>query len=316
MGTSKAGGHGEVVISPEVQEALLSKEPVVALESALITHGLPFPRNVEVARQMVSSVSGEGATAATVAVIDGRIHVGLTDAQIQVLAESRSSRKVGVRDFALASVQRSSGGTTVAATIFAANRAGMRVFATGGIGGVHREYAFDVSADLAALAHTPIIVVCAGAKAILDLRATLEYLETLNVPVLGYGTDDFPAFYSRTSGLKAGGRLDSPQEVAKYWAAHCALGMRSAVLVANPIPEASAIPRSEMEGLITQASREALEQGIHGQALTPFLLKRLGELSDRRTIEANVALLVNNARLAAQIAVAVVHQEKSKERPT
>jgi pseudouridine-5'-phosphate glycosidase len=250
-----------------------------------------------------------------VAVIDGRIHVGLTDVQIQELPESGSSRKVGIRDLALAAVQRASGGTTVAATIFAANAAGIRVFATGGIGGVQREYAFDVSADLAALSHTPIIVVCAGAKAILDLRATLERLETLNVPVLGYGTDEFPAFYSRTSGLKAGGRLDSPREVAKYWAAHCALGMRSALLVANPMPEASAIPRSEIEVLIAHASREALEQGIHGQALTPFLLKRLGELSDRRTIEANVAPLVNNARLAAQIAVAVAHQEKRKESP-
>jgi pseudouridine-5'-phosphate glycosidase len=244
-------------------------------------------------------------------VIQGHTHVGLTDQQMAELAESKASRKIGVRDLLVAATHGYSGGTTVGATIFIAHAAGIHVFATGGIGGVHREYSFDVSGDLAALAHTPIIVVCAGAKAILDLRATVEQLETLNVPVLGYGTDEFPAFYSRESGFKTSGRLDSPAEVAECWAEHLKLGMPSALLITNPIPQDSAIPASEMEALIAQASREALERGIGGQALTPFLLEQLGQTSAGRTIAANVALLLSNARLAAQIAVAIALRERT-----
>jgi len=313
MVTSAAGGHGALTISPEVQEAIRAKAPVVALESAVITHGLPYPRNLEVARQMESTLEDQGAVAATVAVIDGRIQVGLTETELQILAESKSSRKVGVRDLVYAAMKGATGGTTVAASMFAAGIARIQVFVTGGIGGVHRENPFDVSADLAGLAQTPMIVVCAGAKSILDLRATLEVLETKGVPVLGYGSDEFPAFYSRTSGLGVSARFDSPHEIAAYWAAHRALGLKSALLVANPIPEESAIERDEMEVWIARASSEAVDQGIHGQALTPFLLERLGELSDHRTILANVALLKNNARLGAQIAVAVANLERTTE---
>jgi len=313
MVASGRGGREGIVLSPEVKRALLSRAPVVALESALITHGLPFPRNAEVARQMEAMVKSEGATAATVAVIDGLIHVGLEAEQISALAESKSCRKIGLRDLAAAAVQRTCGGTTVSATMFAAARAGIPVFATGGIGGVHRENPFDVSADLAALEKTRMIVVCSGAKAILDIPATLEMLEAMSVPVLGFGTDDFPAFYSRASGFTVTGRLDAPSELAEYWAAHCALGMTSALLVANPIPEASAIPQPEVETWITRASNEATEQGVRGQALTPFLLRRVGQLSNHRALAANVALLTNNARLAARIAVAVVERERNQE---
>ena len=313
MENSEAGGTGELSVLPQVQKAIRSRSPVVALESAVITHGLPVPRNLEMALHMESAVAAEGATAATVAVISGRIHVGLTRQQIETLAQSGSTHKIGVRDLAAAAVNRTSGGTTVASTMFAAKRAGICVFATGGIGGVHRESAFDISADIAALSNTSMIVICAGAKSILDLRATVELLETMSVPVVGYRTDEFPAFYSRTSGIGVSVRLESAAEIAEFWAAHQSLSVGSAVLVVNPIPEESAIPQNVTEGWINQASAEASEQGIRGQALTPFLLERLGQLSDARSIEANMALLLNNARLAARIAVAVANQRKSTE---
>lgn len=303
----------EMRISPRVQEALLANAPVVALESAVITHGLPFPRNMETALLLESTVAAEGATAATVGIIDGRIHVGLTEGQLQRLSSTEPKRKISVRDIALAVLDDATGGTTVAATLFAAGRAGIRVFATGGIGGVHRESKFDVSADLAALARTRMIVVCAGAKAILDLFATMEVLETMSVPVIGYGTDDLPAFYSPTSGIKLDVRLNSPLEIARYWTAHCALGMESAVLIANPIPDSAAIPTLEMEGLITKALREASAQAISGQQLTPFLLHQIGILSGGRAINANVALLQNNARLAARIATALIAEHQGKD---
>lgn len=312
MVADEESGWTGAVILPSVQEALLARAPLVALESAVITHGLPYPRNLEAVQQMESAVSAAGATPAVVAVLDGQIHVGATASEIEGLAESGSSQKIGVRDFAGAALSRSSGGTTVAATMFVAAKVGIHVFATGGIGGVHREYRTDISADLVALAQTSMIVVCAGVKAVLDLPATMEYLETMSVPILGYGTHDLPAFYSRSSGLKTSGRADSPQDISEYWAAHRALGMRSAVLVANAVPEDRAIPREELEELIGRASRAALQTGIHGQALTPFLLQRLAEPSNQRTIDANVALLVGNARLAAEIAVAVTHHQKGR----
>jgi pseudouridine-5'-phosphate glycosidase len=297
-----------MLVAPGVQKALLEKTPVVALESALITHGLPYPRNAEAASQMQSIIEAEGATAAMVAVIDGSLHVGLTAQQQDTLARTSSPMKIGVRDLPLAAVKSATGGTTVAATMFAAHRAGIEVFATGGIGGVHRESPFDISADIPALAKVRMIVVCAGAKAILDLRATLELLETMSVSVIGYGTDDWPAFYSRTSGLGLHARLDSPSEVAAYWARHCALGMNSAVLVANPIPAEAELSSAQMGPLIATASREAQEAGIRGKDLTPFLLSHVGGSSDGRTVDANLALLKNNARVAAQIAAAVAEE--------
>ena len=294
--------HPSLMVSPEIAQALGLGFPVVALESTVITHGLPRPQNLELARDMEKQVRDSGATPATIAVIDGEIRVGLSDAELARLSESDSTLKVSHRDFATAILRKMNGGTTVAGTMFVAQIAGIKVFATGGIGGVHKESAFDISTDLQALAGIPMIVVCAGAKAILDLPATLEYLETMGVPVVGYKTGEFPAFYSRESGLKVSVRLDSPKEVAEYARAHWNLGMKSAVLVTNPIPEKESIPAPEMEPIIAKASAEAVEKEIHGQALTPFLLRRISELSGGRSLRANLALLLNNARLAAQIA--------------
>jgi pseudouridine-5'-phosphate glycosidase len=260
---------------------------------------------MEAAIRMEEEVSAAGATPATIAVLDGEIRVGASGAEIERLAKTKESRKIGVRDFASASVERLSGGTTVAATMFAARHAGIAVFATGGIGGVHRQSVHDVSADLPALARGGMIVVCAGAKAILDLEATLEVLESSSVPVLGYRTGEFPAFYSRESGLPTSARADSPSAIAQYWARHCGLGLESAVLVVNPIPEQQQIATDELEDWIEQASTEARAQSIRGQALTPFMLARMAELSGGRTIEANMALLTNNARLAGEIAATV-----------
>ncbi|NOH02021.1 MAG: pseudouridine-5'-phosphate glycosidase [Chloroflexi bacterium] len=277
-----------------------------------MTHGLPRPQNLELAREMEKQVRDHGATPATIALLDGKIRIGLSDTELVRLSESDSTLKVSHRDFATAIVKKADGGTTVAGTMFAAHMAGIKVFATGGIGGVHKENPFDISTDLRSLAEIPVIVVCAGAKAILDLPATLEYLETLGVPVVGYQTDEFPAFYSRESGLNVSVRLDSPKEIAEFAKAHWNLGMRSGVLVANPIPEAESIPRSEMEPIIARASVEAMEKEIHGQALTPFLLSRIGELTGGKSLKANLALLLNNAHLAAEIAreVSVMKEKK------
>ena len=304
---------GIVRVAIPVERALQAGAPVVALESALITHGLPSPENLIVARQLETTVVTEGSTPATIAVLQGAIAVGLTDAELETLSRSASAWKIGIRDFATASLRRATGGTTVSATMFAAHKVGIEVFATGGIGGVHRENPFDVSADLAALGKTPMIVVSAGAKAILDLRATLEVLETAGVLVVGYGTTDFPAFYSRASGLKTALRLDTPEEIAELWRRHLALGLRASLLVANPIPEAAEIPSEEVERLVVAASAEATEKAITGQALTPFLLERLGELSDGRCRRANTALLLNNSALAARIASAVVGLQSGRK---
>ncbi|HUH97110.1 MAG TPA: pseudouridine-5'-phosphate glycosidase [Anaerolineales bacterium] len=298
--------------SREIARALQTGRPVVALESTVITHGLPRPQNVQLAREMEAAVRAEGATPATVGVIDGKIRIGLTAVELARLAEARGLLKVSYRDFATALVKKASGGTTVAGTMLAAGRAGIRVFATGGIGGIHQGNAFDISTDLRALAETPLIVVCAGAKAILDLPATLEYLETMGVPVVGYQTDRFPEFYSRDGGLDVSVRLESPQEIAEFARVHWSLDLRSAVLVTNPIPTAEAIPRSEMAPIIERASREARENGIHGQALTPYLLERLSQLTGGRSLRANLALLLNNARLAAQIAVALAGSQRGR----
>lgn len=294
--------HPNFEISQEVTRALNFGAPIVALESTVITHGLPHPQNLQLARDMEKKVRDHDAVPATVALLDGKIRIGLSDGDLIRLSESDSTLKVSQRDFATAIVKKMDGGTTVAGTMYAANMANIQVFATGGIGGVHKESSFDISTDLRALASTPMIVVCAGAKAILDLPATLEYLETMGVPVVGYGTDEFPAFYSRESGLNVSARLDSPKEIADFAKAHWNLGMKSAVLVANPIPESESIPRAEMDPIIARASAEAIQQGIHGQKLTPFLLSRISELTNAKSMKSNLALLLNNASLAADIA--------------
>ena len=283
----------------------------LALESTVLTHGLPRPQNLGLARDMERVVRENGAMPATIGVLEGKVMVGLTDAQLEQLANAENVRKISRRDFAAAILKKESGGTTVAGTMFAAHKAGIKVFATGGIGGVHEVETFDISADLQALADTPMIVVCAGAKAILDLPATLEYLETMGVPVIGYQTDEFPAFYSRESGLPVSARLDTPQEVVAFAKAHWELGLESAVLVCQPPPAATALPRQAVEGAIQQARLEARQKKVHGQALTPFLLQRLNELTDGATLRANLDLLLNNARLGAQIACAysaAIHQ--------
>jgi pseudouridine-5'-phosphate glycosidase len=287
-------------------------DPIVALESTVLTHGLPRPQNLQLARDMEQAVRDEGATPATIGFLDGVLHAGLSNIELERLANEVNAYKVGPRDFATVIAKKLCGGTTVAGTMLACQHANFKVFATGGIGGVHRDAPFDISADLQALASIPMIVVCAGAKAILDLPATLEYLETMSVPVVGYGTDEFPAFYSRESGLDVSVRLDTPEAIVDFARAHWDAGLHSAVLVTNPIPETEAISKSEMEPYIEQANREAHEQGVHGKALTPFLLPRISELTGGKSMRANLALLLNNARLAAQIAKAFYRNETRK----
>ncbi len=299
-----------IVLSATVKRAIAEGAPIVALESTVITHGLPYPQNVQLARDMESAVHRGGALPATIAVLDGKIRVGLEAEDLNKLARSKENLKVSRRDFSGAILSKGSGGTTVSGTMFVASQVGIRVFATGGIGGVHRENQLDISADLHALADTAMIVVCAGAKAILDLPATLEYLETMSVPVIGYQTSEFPAFYSRESGLKVSCRLDTPQAISQYWKTQRQLQLLNGILVANPIPEADAIPRSELEPIIAKVSREAQDKKINGQALTPFLLQRVSELTKEKSLRANLALLLNNARLASQIAVAIHSSHK------
>ncbi len=290
------------LLSPQTTRALELSLPIVALESTVITHGLPIPQNMELARDMEAKVNEEGATPATVALLDGKIHIGINDDELVRLANAKNPVKVSRRDFAKAIVQKLDGGTTVAGTMLAASQVGIHVFATGGIGGVHREGHMDISTDLQALSDTPMIVVCAGAKSILDLPATLEYLETMAVPVVGYKTDEFPAFFSNKSGLKVSVRLDSPEEIVAFAKAHWDLGLKSAILVTNPIPNEYSLSDDFINPIIEQASQEAQDKDIHGQALTPFLLAKINELSEGRSLESNLVLLHNNATLAAKIA--------------
>lgn len=302
----------EYVLTPEIKRALQLTLPMVALESTVITHGLPRPQNVSLARDMEAVVREAGAVPATIAVLKGAIRIGLSPTELDELAAAEKPLKISLRDFAPALLRSASGGTTVAGTMFVASSAGIQVFATGGIGGVHKEARFDVSTDLQALATTPMIVVCAGAKAILDLPATLEYLETMAVPVVGYQTDDFPAFYSRTSGLKAPGRVDSPKEVIRLAQAHWNLGMRSAVLVVQPVPPGDEVPKAQMDPWLENASEQAVKEHVHGQKLTPFLLERINELSAGKSLRANLSLLLNNARLGAEIALALARTRRDK----
>jgi len=301
-----------VLTSNEVKQAMSISLPMVALESTVITHGLPRPQNLTLAHDMERAVREEGATPATIAFLDGCLHIGLNEPELERLANEKEPYKVGPRDFATVITKEACGGTTVAGTMFACKHASIKVFATGGIGGVHRESHSDISADLQALATIPMIVVCAGAKAILDLPATLEYLETIGVPVVGYDTTEFPAFYSRESGLDVSVNLATPQEIVHFAKAHWDAGMQSAVLVANPVPLGDAISKSEMEPHIEQASKDAQKKKIHGKELTPFLLKRINELTKGKSMRANLSLLLNNARLAAQIAGALRSREKQK----
>ncbi len=297
----------------EIIRAQAQKLPIVALESTVITHGLPRPQNLALAQDMEQAVRAEGAVPATIAILDGKIRVGLNQLELERLADARDAIKVSLRDFATALAQGKPGGTTVAGTMFAAQRVGIKVFATGGIGGVHHEQRFDVSTDLKALAEIPMIVVCAGAKSILDLDSTLEYLETMGVPVIGYQTDKFPEFFSPGSKRPVSAKLESPEEIVGFASQHWNLGMKTAVLVCQPVPANKKLDASEAEEAEEKASQEAKDKGIRGQQLTPFLLRRVNELTGGKSMSANLALLLNNARLAAQVSRALVaaeHQQR------
>jgi pseudouridylate synthase len=290
----------------EVSRALKGNQPIVALETAVLTHGLPHPDNIELSHQLEDEVKAGGATPATVGLLDGKIHIGLTAEEIARLGDlSQPARKISRRDFGIALARKEKGGTTVTGTMIAARAAGIRVFATGGIGGVHRNAPFDVSADLPELGRSGMIVTCAGAKSILDLPATVEVLETWGVPIVGYQTDEFPSFFSPDSGLSVNVRADSPEEVADIAANHWAMGLQSALLVVIPPPAETAVPRAELEEVIEKAVAEAEEKGISGAKVTPFLLSRVKELSGGTSLRSNLALLRNNSRVAAEIACAL-----------
>src|SRR5262245_44181260 len=299
--------HPDLDIAPEIAGALTQGGAVVALESTIIAHGMPYPGNLGTARELERIIRAEGALPATIAVLDGRLKVGLDDAALQRLAQSPDMAKASVRDLPILMAQRRDGATTVASTMRIAAMAGIRVFATGGIGGVHRgaETTGDVSADLTELAESPVAVVSAGAQAILDLPRTLEMLETLSVPVIGYQCDEFPAFYSRSSGLRVGARAESADEIAAILAARWRLAGKGGVLVANPIPAADEIPATQIEAQIAIALKEATARGIAGKEVTPFLLARIRDLTQGESQRANVALALNNAHLAAKIARAL-----------
>jgi pseudouridine-5'-phosphate glycosidase len=300
-----------VALSEEVARALQRRTPVVALESTLITHGLPHPQGLETALALEDAVRAHGAVPATIGILAGVVRVGLARGELERLAGAAEVAKVNPGNLAAVVAGGGLGSTTVAATVFVAAQAGIRVFATGGIGGVHRDQAEsgDVSADLVALARYPVAVVCAGAKAVLDLPKTVEMLETLGVPVLGLGTDEFPAFYRRSSGLHVDRRCDSVAEVAQVVAAHWALGLRTALLVANPVPEPDELPLEVFEPALEGALAEAAERGLRGREVTPFLLERLRELTGGATVKTNVALLLHNARVAAELARALAREE-------
>lgn len=295
-----------IAVRPEVAAAIRKHRPVVALESTLICHGLPRPVNLETARRAEAAVRAEGAVPATVAVLEGQPTVGLEDAELEALAQASGVLKASRRDLAGCVSRRQTAATTVAATMLLAHQAGIRVFATGGIGGAHRGeiLAWDISADLVELARTPVAVVCAGAKSILDLPRTLEILETLGVPVVGYGTDEFPAFFVRSSGELVSVRVESPEEAAALVSAHWSLG-GAGVVLSQPVAAESALDAEELERVLRLAEQQAAEKGIRGKEVTPFLLARLAELTEGRSLRANQALIVANAGLAARVAVAL-----------
>ncbi|MCC4242357.1 pseudouridine-5'-phosphate glycosidase [Thalassospira povalilytica] len=294
-------------IAPEVAAALASGKPVVALESTIISHGMPYPQNLETAQAVEQDVRDNGAIPATIAVIGGRCKIGLSPEELEYFAKGTDILKLSRRDIPYCIAKKRDGATTVSATMILAEKAGIRVFATGGIGGVHRDLAgnFDVSADLTELGKTSVAVVCAGAKAILDIPKTLEHLETLGVPVIAYGSDEFPAFYSVESGHKAPLRLDNPEDLAAFLKSKWEFGLEGGAVIGNPPEADKALAREAIEGAIDDALAEAQKKGIHGRDVTPFLLARVTQLTEGKSLEANIALVRNNARLGAKIAVAM-----------
>ena len=293
-------------VTPEIREAIAAGKPVVALESTILSHGMPYPQNVEFAHKVEQIVRGEGAIPATTAIIGGRLKVGLTSEELEIMCKAENVGKVSRRDVSTYLATGMTGATTVATTMMIASMAGIRFFATGGIGGVHRgaEKTMDISADLQELANTPVCVVCAGAKSLLDLGLTLEYLETMGVPVLGLRTDELPAFYCRTSGFKLDYNCESEETVAKIMKTKWELGLKGGAVVGNPIPEEYALDYNEMEKVITKAIDMANEQGVHGKALTPFLLSHIKDMTDGVSFASNLQLAYNNAVAASRIAVA------------
>ncbi len=293
--------------SPEVQAARAAGKPVVALESTIISHGMPYPQNVQTAREVEQVIRDAGAVPATIALIDGRICVGLADDQLEQLGNASDALKVSRRDLAYVLAEKKLGATTVAATMICAALAGIEVFVTGGIGGVHRgaETSFDISADLQELARTNVAVVCAGVKSILDIGLTLEYLETHGVPVVSVGQPGFPAFFTRESGFNADFQLDTPEQQARFIRTKWQLGLTGGVVVSNPVPAASALKNEEIDGIIAQALREADAQGVKGKAVTPFLLARIKDLTGGRSLATNIALVKHNALVGARLAVAL-----------
>ena len=295
-------------ISPEVQEALKAGKPVVALESTIISHGMPYPQNVETALKVEQTIRENGAVPATIAVIGGQLKAGCTPEEIEYLGKKgQAVIKASRRDLPVLIARKADGATTVTTTMIIAAMAGIRVFATGGIGGVHRgaQQTFDISADLEELAQTPVMVVCAGAKSILDLGLTLEYLETKGVPVIGFGTEELPAFYTRHSGFKVDYRIDTPEELAAAFKAKMDCGLKGGMLVTNPIPEEFSMPKEVIDQAIEQALREMDEAGIHGKQCTPFLLAKVKDLTGGESLASNIQLVLNNARLAAKTAKAL-----------
>lgn len=299
--------HNYLVFSAEVQAAREAGKPVVALESTIISHGMPYPQNVQTAKEVEQIIRDHGAVPATIAIMNGKIHIGLSDSELELLGQSRDAIKVSRRDLPYVLSTGKLGATTVAATMICAELAGIKIFVTGGIGGVHRgaETSFDISADLQELAQTSVAVVCAGAKSILDLGLTLEYLETHGVPVVSVGQEAFPAFFTRDSGFRADFRLDTAQQQAAFLNTKWALGLEGGVVIANPVPEADAMPEAEIEAITRQALDEAAQQGIGGKAVTPFLLARIKELTAGRSLVTNIALVKNNAVCGAQLALAL-----------
>lgn len=295
----------EMVIKKEVREALARKQAVVALESTIISHGMPYPQNVETAKLLEKTVRDNGGIPATIAIISGVVKIGLDDQDLEFLGTSRDIRKASRRDLPTVVALKQSAATTVSATMICAHLAGISFFATGGIGGVHRgaSETFDISADLPEFVHTPVLVVCAGAKAILDIPLTMEYLETLGVPVLGYRTDEMPAFYYRSSGVRVPQRVENAGEAAAIFYQAQAMGYRGGVLLGNPVPENAALDRDKIEKCIDQAVEEAGKKGIIGQAVTPFLLGKLNEITAGESLKTNIELVKNNASVCTQIAV-------------
>lgn len=303
-------------VHEEIAATLAEGKPVVALESTLISHGLPWPDNAQAAKNIENIIRQEGAIPATIAVISGAVRIGLTDNDLEILGNKPNIYKLNAADIPLGVAMGASGGTTVAGTMFCAHRAGIRIFATGGIGGVHRDaaHSFDISQDLEALSRFSVTVVCAGAKAILDLPCTLEYLETKGVPVIGYGTDELPAFWSRSSGLSLSWRIDTPEEAAQIMKAREDFGATGGMLIANPIPEEYALPREDMEKIIETALEKAKSMHIRGKDITPWLLREIRNATESSSIAPNIALLENNARLATKIAVAHTNVYLSKKK--